>query len=436
MISFNTGKIPPMKPLTREEFQDAIQKGLGRVIMHLREYGSKGLKDDILNACVHNLVFDTQCEIERTDWLISIINLTGEEDFYREEILKALLTSDNSRDVIQLIDLAKVFAQRGCAEAKKTIYDKFDRREFSETSSFAETLLDIDGINGLIRFAEAIGNEPEDERDDWGNSWIYDTACERFGKEAVRAELSRQANVNENVRRFLDALDQIDQEKSEKRQRHVLIFEQTLNDIEAGKNCRGQYGYFGRRFASQNELEQLFARLLAETRREQLLSYLWVFRRKELPALDKKLFELAASEDKELQAAAINALSNSKEASIRDLAIRLIRENRDVICRSAIGLFEKNYQPGDYALIESALFTPEDRDVLHRIAHAILDLGEANPLSELANCLLWVYEQTPCTNCRENAVKCLIKLDCLPDSVREECRWDCSDDIRELVKTA
>ena len=104
----------------------------------------------------------------------------------------------------------------------------------------------------------------------------------------------------------------------------IFTYEGILNGIEKCEGIfPGRYNSFGKRFGTSDELEQLYKRLLTETRREQLLRYLWIFRSKELPRLDKKIFEIASSNtDKELQDAAINALANSTDPSIRDLAIR------------------------------------------------------------------------------------------------------------------
>lgn len=47
-----------MQLLTKNEFRDALRKGLGRVVIHVRNYGYKDMQDDILHACLHNLAYD------------------------------------------------------------------------------------------------------------------------------------------------------------------------------------------------------------------------------------------------------------------------------------------------------------------------------------------------------------------------------------------
>lgn len=85
----------------------------------------------------------------------------------------------------------------------------------------------------------------------------------------------------------------------------------------------GFYSFFGS-CASDEEIEHLFSRLLAETRREQLIRYLWIFRRRTLPKLDRRLFDLAETDDEDLQDAAIAAIANTRDMSVHDLAIQLL----------------------------------------------------------------------------------------------------------------
>ena len=71
-----------MVPLTLEKFQDALRKGLGRALMHVKTYGTENVRDEILQACLHNFIYDPQCEKSRANWLIEIINLAPDKEYY------------------------------------------------------------------------------------------------------------------------------------------------------------------------------------------------------------------------------------------------------------------------------------------------------------------------------------------------------------------
>lgn len=48
-------------------------------------------------------------------------------------------------------------------------------------------------------------------------------------------------------------------------------------------------------------------------------------------------------------------------------------------------------------------------------------------------CLMWCYEQSPCSMCRGGAVRSLLEIGTLPEWMREECRYDCYSVTREAV---
>src|ERR1700737_3699652 len=70
-----------------EEFQRILQCGLGRIILYPQEHDSTPYQEYILDACLHNHVYDPQSEGKKTQSLYKIIHLSHKESFYRETIL-------------------------------------------------------------------------------------------------------------------------------------------------------------------------------------------------------------------------------------------------------------------------------------------------------------------------------------------------------------
>ncbi|MEW5858458.1 MAG: hypothetical protein AB1861_13925 [Cyanobacteriota bacterium] len=426
-----------MTRLIPEEFRDALQKGLGRAILYVREHGMEEVRDDILQACLHNFAYDPQCEKSRANWLLEIVSLTDDEEFYHQRILEALPNSTDFWDAHQLIELAAVLAQLGSKQARRAIYDKFDLQQFNESWFGGCQIVKLDGIEGLLHVAEVIGARLLKEQDSWEDDYLVTEAGERFGFETVMAALEERASTNANIRAYKDAIAKHSESVRTTHRNHQS--RQTVNNIlfkieAASGSIPSFYSTFGRR-ASDEDIEHLFARLLAETRREQLIRYLWVFRRRTLPSLNRYLFELAESDDEELQDAAISAIANTKDKSVRDLAIRLLQEKPTSIYRGAIELFIKNYQPRDCQLIESVLYASENPNMFHALGCDLVNLAKAQGSPELASCCLWVYENTPCSICRKRIVEALLELDQATESLVLECLWDCSQDIRALAKS-
>lgn len=433
-----------MKPLTRNEFCNALKKGLGRAILYVSEYGAQEVQDDILYACLHNLGYDRQLEGSRAPFLLSLIDLTGHEEFYRQHILEALTEATDDWDEYQLTTLIAGFAQRGYEPARKALYAKFEQQRVSDYWLASEQIINIDGLDGLLYVIEILGarllHDPEFVEDD---NMIRE-AYERFGKETVLSTLSERAESSENVRIYLDQVvsghKQADT-KTRPSPRPEPNLENILSQIEG---CEDEsmihyssfvYLRFGQK-ANNPDIEYLFSRLLVETRLEQLKRYLWIFRRRVVPRLDNRLFELARSSDKEVQEAALSALANIQDSRVRDFALQLVKEQPQSVCQGAIELFVKNYQWGDDTLIESVLDNCNDPEDIHSIGIDLLDLAETQPYHELANCLSWVYEQTPCAHCRKNAVEILIARNLASEALLLECLWDSYEETRDLARKA
>jgi hypothetical protein len=58
--------------LSRDEFGDALAKGLGRALLYVKTYGLDRVKDLVLHACLHDLSYDAQIEGSRAKWLFAM----------------------------------------------------------------------------------------------------------------------------------------------------------------------------------------------------------------------------------------------------------------------------------------------------------------------------------------------------------------------------
>ena len=188
-----------MRALSRDEFVDALQKGKGRVVQHLQEFGPGDLRTDILQACLNNLVYDTQCEDARAGWLMSLIDLCGDDAFFREHIVAALSPSTESWNVSQLCSLAELFARRGDTKARAALIEKFEKQEFNESWLGGSQLVALDGIDGLLQVAEVIGCRLRRDQDYWEDDALFTEAAERSTPELVMAALRERAATSENV---------------------------------------------------------------------------------------------------------------------------------------------------------------------------------------------------------------------------------------------
>jgi hypothetical protein len=429
--------------LNQNEFSNALEKGLGRVYLYVEQYGDELIRDQLLHACLINQSYDSQCEDSRAEWLMSLISLSKNGNFYIPKIIAALYASSEFWDVYQLNELCQLIAQHGNESAKLAIYEKFDMQEFNASYMGGAEIIQMDGLEGLLHVAKVIGKRLTEENDYWEDDQLYCKTCERFGKEATDEFLVKHAKENPFVMAYLDELKKIEERcKPRDSRSHTERFrDENPIDliIEGVNNAKGKYpgNYmsFGK-YATTDEIERIFSLLTSETNKEKLIRYLWIFRRRELPRLPLPIAELALSSDPEIQDAAISALGNLSEPSVREIAISLCSNEDKEIALKAIELFVNNYQEGDSKYIDPLLNTVWDKDILHGACMDSIELFKKHPLEELVNSMLWVYENTPCTHCRNRAISLLIEKGWLPEIELNECLYDCVKDTRELAKIA
>src|SRR5258708_35538847 len=137
----------------KDEFAGWLRKGLGRASVYLKTHDGKACSEALLHACTHNLAYDRQCEDSRTPYLLELIELSGDAQFYRNGILAALMSEDDDVDQGQTFELAASFAEKGDSEIKQSMYAAFERDGFG--ISAADEIVRLDGLPRLLFLARS-----------------------------------------------------------------------------------------------------------------------------------------------------------------------------------------------------------------------------------------------------------------------------------------
>src|SRR5271156_1641526 len=106
------------------EFNDSIQKGLGRAVLYLREHDPNSFRQAVLHACTHE-TDDLATGGDRTEYCRDLMVSIGDEQFFRRGIFHALTVGPEDPkkfDLAQTIGLAGSFAQNGDSEIKHAMY--------------------------------------------------------------------------------------------------------------------------------------------------------------------------------------------------------------------------------------------------------------------------------------------------------------------------
>ncbi len=130
----------------------------------------------------------------------------------------------------------------------------------------------------------------------------------------------------------------------------------------------------------------------------------------------------------------IRALAQNKASAVRALA--LWRLNAGRVDGNTIALLKRNYEHIDHRLIERALVPRDDPIEMHDLCWGLIDVFAENKTADSARSMLFAYEHTPCSNCRERSLTRLLEFDKVPSEVLEECQFDANPDIRQLVAGA
>lgn len=239
----------------------------------------------------------------------------------------------------------------------------------------------------------------------------------------LRDRASRTGNFNSE-----------DAKRERIRQRYSL--HQILVDATAASSDHpSQYMAIGK-YATPEELEIAFQRLMEEPDEEVCVRLLWIFRRARMPRLDPLLWQFAASANDRLRDAAFEALAQLRHPSIGEYAREMLRSDgftkTDL---SALKLLVLNYRSENDELIGSALrrVNPET-ETAHGIGMIILEICKENCGAELLEALNWVYEHSPCATCRGKIVEHLLKLGKISPEVLEECRYDAIEKTRKMAR--
>lgn len=417
-------------PLSKDEFADALRKGKGRAVQHVRAHGDAGVDDLLLAACLHCQSHDPQSEGYRSAWLMGMLAMLPNASRYYAAVLAAFPGATDGHDAEQMAGMLVMLAEHGHAGARDALYSKFDRQEFAKDWMLSLKLIALDGLEGLLHVARVFGHRLAIDADFELDGYLQHVVDEQFGPETVDEALRQAAIGAEEVRRFHLALRRPDAERAPD---EPYLLDAFVADLTEGKrNPRGLASRFARQ-GSQTEHVELFERLERETQPQLIAGMLRVFAiRIDPPRGIDGVLRFARHADPAVRETAIDVLRRFSDDRIAELSGELLAAGN----LEGLELLAENWRPGDFDRVHKLLPHGADDRHAHVLALGIVSTGRPTPNPEAEDCLIWVYEQNPCAFCRQGAVDDLIGLGRLPAVLATECLDDCMSEIREAVATS
>lgn len=412
---------------------DALQKGLGRAMLWARE----GHLDEalLLDACLHDKRFDVTVNECRGDWLWQLIQAVHAEERFRALLFDAL---DDLRedDAAQVCQLAFQYAAIGDGPFRSRLYQIVEDKPFADARYLGEEeIIRLDGEEALLFAVRLRGRQCENRDWEWDDSVLVDESIERLGEDRVRRLLETASD--QDSRRFREAWNkEKDESEKEKRSRspHAEATRQipVADIIAAAESPDIKYPHFrgwGMR-ANEGDLETVFERLLSAQAPKTIANYLKVFSKREFPRIVPELVSLTQHDNPEVRRWAFNSLENNTHPLIREIAKSELEKGVPDV--SALGLFIKNYQPGDEQRILESIELPVDENQLHWLLMDVTKILEGNPKADCSQLGLVAYAMTPCSSCRFLAARLLHDRGVAPTWLSDECRFDSESDAQKL----
>lgn len=391
--------------------------------------------ETLLDACLHDKRYDSQCEDNRGGWLWSLIVATGAVERFRAPILTSFRQAAEEPEVHQLCELAFRYAESGDSEFEDNLYEFVRQRRVSDCPWAGEEQLLALGGDTAFRFIVQIRGELlEDHEWDWDDGAIVDRAIEKLGKDRVVRLLDDSTDVA--TRRFADAWKQRQFPCAKHgRQSHVermraISDSDVLEAVYGADKCYWLRGWG--RHAGLGDLGTIVHVLRTASDPTIITKLLRVFCRRALPRFEPWLIELCRHDDEDVRRWALQALEMNSHPLVREFALSEL--HRGGANSHAVGLFTRNYVKGDEERLFELIELPEDDDLRHTMLFDLLDVLTENSEADCSQLAVIAYFQMPCEICRFKAVKLLVGQHVAPQWMIEECRHDSDTGCRALVR--
>ena len=420
----------------RQRFKSSIRRGTGEAILILKEHEQADFSKEIIYTATHDLAYNSQSEGTRAAFLYDIIILAQQKKTILDAILSCLLRQKDDHNALhQMCEIARLAAQDGYTKARTTLYKRFYKNlKKGYTRCGEESILALDGKNGLLRVADVIGQKLKANPEAWQDNFMQNQFQEDNPDIDVQAFLNAAAVTNDNIKAYIRGVEENNELNSndESREPVAFAYASVKSRIETGT-----WKYIPSAIIkelSANDVQLLADDLLKEKNPKKLKIYLRIFGRVQFPYSYTSI--LAIAENNRFAKAglipfALRALTYFNAPEIRKFAMGKIAASK--FSENFLPPLVMNYKKGDGKLLSATIAKLKQQDRLHYIALYLSDIYDANPTAECKEPIELIYEKLDCSICRRNLVKILITNNVLSQKIRDELRYDCNYEIRKLV---
>lgn len=432
------------------EFKNSMQRGLGRCYLELKNCADiEKYRKIILWGCLHRISYDPQCEGTRAAYLYRLISFFPDREYFVGKIVEKyhVISGRDTWFFQQLTELLSFFSDDGFQTAKDALSAKYailyaallNKKNFREYD-FRRDNFEFLSIVFLDQYRRKIpkklivdfGNLFLKNRHyglEWHFGWFICRLEKSIGKKKLIGELEKRQNIPEWKSFYDSYLEAKEAESNASPKEYVSTAEKMKNSIDSNCGIAKTRIRFSRRADNfeKGKLAELIEKESDPEKKAEMLKAIW---NENYPGDHHKLIEYAESDCEELSFAANETLSNCQSETVYRYAKEKLQKYKSD--ETAIEILLSNYRTTDKSFILSALnefsVDYDEESGWHGIVMHILkvkDFGIHLP-REFYN---WIYENSLCSFCRENAVRYMGKRHWLSQKVLTECLYDSNDDI-------
>jgi hypothetical protein len=367
---------------------------------------------------------DAQCEEPRGEYIADLISAAGHFDYLRFWLFRLLRKrSSYWGHYSQRASTVLTLARQGDADARKAVYRCF--QDGGEEAYLAKEIVTLDGLRGLRWILDASSFVSTHERAWELDSW-REEAEKVDGKKAVDAFFESDPLLQDLSEREADKQKPpppVNRSFEEFRRSYLRNSPiGPLNPLEWAKT------------ATPKELQKAAADLLVATDPRWLRALTYSLKGQceliDVPAvIEKARWWLGEGHNPYIQ-----VLERIESPVVREFGLDLL--SRDSL--DGLDLLERNAAAEDLVLVHSMLpsFETIDSDKLHGVVLALLQMCHRSSDDNRVAILDWLVEHSPCSLCRESAVRDLVECGGLTTDQMAELQWDCVPETRQMARNS
>lgn len=418
----------------RQRFRNSIKRGTGEAHLIMQNNPSMDFSSDIIKASLTNYAYDGQSEGSRALYISELIELSKQQDKIREAILFGLSNERNDTwALVQLFDLATFFAKQGNKEAKRVIYKRFLKKIINGADWCGyDSIIALDGLNGLIYIASKLGKLRAKNPDDWQDDMIIRRFQDENPSVDAIKELEKASIADKYINIYLENVQRTEANR-ENYQPPVFNLDTLRERIE-----NSTYIYIPPSFTkslSDKEIGIIADELLVEKDKLRIGKYLSIFSRIKFPYDYQLLLKYAktrVNNNNRIAEWAVESLKFFSGDNIRQFALDKLKKTNSPSTYTK--LLMNNYRQGDSELLKSIADRCKSEDSIHNLVYSYVDIYKANKTKECKEPLEAIYEKLTCGIHRTDIIRILIDNNVLSSQIKAEIKYDCSEETRELIK--